>query len=216
MTEQLVIGVGGLLTAGKDAFADHLVDQHGFKKLGMSDTLAEALKRLDPWVPLQDINDGRVATLGTTEWWKYSKLLERFGYVELKNNPEVRRLLQKLGTEVGRQLFGENFWVNIMIRNVLDALAGGAAGVVFTGVRYPNELQIISRLQHDDIFATSVWVRRPGLVAQGHTSETSVSEEAFEYVLDNDGSLQELDQKSDELISRIRKDFSAWEDGAVQ
>ena len=55
--------------------------------------------------------------LGATERVTYREAIEERGYTEAKAEfPEVRRLLQVFGTEVGRDLFGENVWVDIMKR----------------------------------------------------------------------------------------------------
>src|SRR5690606_11700148 len=121
-----VIGVGGLLTAGKDVFADRLVEEHGFVKLGMSDILAEALYALNPIVTYskgesRDYPDGPLGKPGKTTHTVYLLSYQDYlkdiyyntgfegqaAYVEAKKHPEVRRLLQALGTEVGRNLLGE-------------------------------------------------------------------------------------------------------------
>jgi hypothetical protein len=197
LTQQLVILVGGLLTAGKDAFADHLVDNHGFVKLGMSDTLAEALRRLNPFVPVP--NQAHPV--------RYQKLLERDGYVGAKKNDEVRELLQKLGTEVGRELFGQNFWVDMARVRINEQLAVGHS-VVLTGARFPNEIALAEYWEDDDnTIATTVWVNRPGVAQGAHASEASVSAEDFEYVLQNDGTLEQLYQRADDLLDHIVLDY---------
>lgn len=200
----LVIGVGGRLTAGKDAFADHLVDQHGFVKLGMSDTLAEALYRLNPIVERGwDTSDYPIK--------RYQDLVDEVGYVEAKKNPEVRRLLQVLGTEVGRQLLGENIWVEAAKKKILEEAEAGR-DVVITGIRYANELRMVEYLGSTTFdpgyVGTTVWVDRPGLESTGeHSSENSIGLKDFEYVFDNDGTLEELPGKADELLEVIRNDF---------
>ena len=45
---------------------------------------------------------------------------------------KLRRLLQRMGTEVGRELFGQDFWVELAMRK-LDG------PTVFTDCRFPNE-----------------------------------------------------------------------------
>ncbi|UOE45975.1 hypothetical protein [Agromyces larvae] len=177
MTGRL-IGLGGKLRAGKDAVADHLVDAHGFVKVGMSDALHEAMLALDPIVEVADIEI------------RYSEAITAFGYVETKARfPEARRLLQALGTEVGRNMLGENVWVNAMERKVNAILADGKS-VACTGLRFPNEIDKVNEMG-----GTTVWVERPGLLetsAATHASENSVGPDIFDHILVNDGTLEDL------------------------
>lgn len=192
----LVIGMGGKLRAGKDAVADRLVEVHGFKKLGMSDVLNEAMLLIDPIVhPTGHI-------VGTVQPLRYSEIVERYGYVEAKTRPEVRRLLQKLGTEVGRNMLGENVWVNALARKIDDHLYADQS-VVVTGIRFPNELAMIRQFAGEGL-----WVDRPGLdsdsPASTHASENGVSAEDFDRIITNDGTLEQLYATVDAFMERKR------------
>lgn len=215
-TTPLVILVGGRLTSGKDAFADHLVAKHKFVKLGMSDTLAEALYRLNPLIPVQHPGPfGEVSV----QFVPYQNYFHDFagGYVQAKTNPEVRRLLQQLGTEVGRELLGQNIWVEAARKKILELTSAGH-NVIITGIRFPNELELENQLNEvidtwgavgDKQHATSVYVDRPSLPAPvaGHSSEGSVQLEDFQYVLGNTGTLEDLYAASDALLGEIRDDY---------
>lgn len=188
MTTPTLIGLGGLLRSGKDAVADHLTAAHGFVKIGMSDALHIALLTLDPMID--------------TTGKRYSTLIAEVGYVEAKTLPEVRSLLQRLGTEVGREMIGQNVWSDITAARVDKLLAAGQP-VVVTGIRYPNELQMIRALG-----GRTMWVARPGVEAPagmaGHTSENSVAATDFEGVIDNSGTLDDLYRTVDALLTRDR------------
>ena len=56
---------------------------------------------------------------------------------------------------------------------------------------------------------TSVYVNRPRLPEPKavHASEGSLTAEDFEFVLENDGTLEELPAKSDELLRHIREEW---------
>jgi hypothetical protein len=182
-----LIGLGGKLRAGKDAVADYLVENKNFVKLGMSDALNEALLKLNPWIPYTveahpDINRIR-----------YADLHEWEGYVEAKKNPEVRRLLQVLGTEVGRDMIDQNVWVNLAEKRIRQHWAEGK-NVVITAMRFPNELEMVQRLS-----GTNVWVNRPSeahsaseSTIHAHASENSVTQDDFELTIENTGTLEDL------------------------
>lgn len=205
-----IIGIGGRLASGKDAVADHLVENHGWVKIGMSDALGEALYQLNPWIPvgippkvgkfqmlarLLERKRGR-ETFTTVE--RYRDVVDRLGYTEAKTNDEVRRLLQKLGTEVGRRIISESTWTDIVVRRAKEA-AKTAPGVIITGIRFENELGMIT----DELGGELWWVDRPSLnatVNAGHSSENSVSAVDFERVIRNDGTLEGLYEKVDDLV----------------
>lgn len=196
-----LIGLGGKLRAGKDEIADHLVRHHGYVKIGMSDALHEAMLALDPIV-------GAIGKYGPTseaDTWRYSSLIAEVGYVEAKKIPEVRRLLQQLGTEVGRKMIGEDTWTNI-VRRRIDELEEKGIPVVLTGIRFPNELAIID--ERYGVGAITIWVERPGVEAPStstasHSSENSVTAKDFDFILDNDGTLEQLYAKVDLIAAEM-------------
>jgi len=184
-----IIGIGGRLRAGKDTVADVLAADHGFRKMGMSDALADALLVLDPVIP-------DWPAVGTAT--RYVDVVHRAGYVEAKQHPEVRRLLQKLGTELGRDMIHENVWVDMVERRLR---ANRAAGVdtVITGIRFPNEVDMIRR-----IGGTLAWVTRPGTeTTAAHSSETSVTVGDFDVLIRNTGTLDDLEAKAHLLVSTV-------------
>lgn len=189
-----LIGLGGNLRAGKDAFADNLAGNHGFIKMGMSDNLNAALLRLNPIIPVY----GEWQSVAA--YMHYADLHDRVGYVEAKKNSEVRRLLQVLGTEVGREMIGPNVWVDMARRDIEQHMRNGRS-VVITAVRFPNEIEMIRALG-----GTTVWIERAveargaSEAVSGHASERSVSADDFEYVIENDGTIAELWAQGDELL----------------
>lgn len=243
-----LIGLGGKLRAGKDVIGDYLEEKHDFVKLGMSDALNEALLKLNPHVRLEDTlklikitPDNDVTGPHFVEAGRfvpYRFLHDAVGYVEAKKNPEVRRLLQVLGTEVGRDMIDPDVWVRMAEKKIREHWANGKS-VVITAMRFPNEIAMLKRLG-----GLSVWVERPdserlatgGLVSpeaaerisvtlraepcaipvpkgrktdtephsaiQEHSSENSVSQEDFQYVILNDGTLEQLYDKVEKLSSR--------------
>lgn len=178
-----LVTVSGYATSGKDSVADILVEEFGWYKTYMSKPLEQALLTLNPWVPW---TGGDPQT--NTYWARYSELHARVGYDESKKNPEVRRLLQTLGTEVGRKMFGEDTWLDIVDVEAQNKLASGI-NVVVTGVRYPNELAKFFRWSR----SMSVWVDRPGVgPVNDHSSDNTLTPDEFDVVCNNDGTLEDL------------------------
>jgi hypothetical protein len=94
----------------------------------------------------------------------------------------VRRLLQVFGTEVGREMFGENFWVDLAFKQVQQER------VVFADVRFPNEAQAIIDK------GGQVWrVQREGHKPVNlHASETAMDNWRFDDLILNHGDLDDL------------------------
>jgi hypothetical protein len=192
-----LIGIGGKLRSGKDTVADYLVEKHGWVKLGMSDPLDVALRRENPWVriePGEPSNSGK-----RVKWMLYFDLRAKMDYVTAKQISDVRRLLQGLGTEVGRNLIGENTWVNVADNMIYDLLSEGKK-VIITGVRFPNEIAMIGKYEVGQAWYVQRDVETSADHA-AHASETSVSAEDFSVVIDNRGTLEELYKTVDTLLA---------------
>jgi hypothetical protein len=171
----MMIGLSGYARSGKDTVADFLVADHGFTKVSFAQPMRDALYALNPIVS----NGSRL-----------QNVIETYGWDNYKATPygdEIRGLMQRLGTEVGRKQFDEDFWVSIAIDKALDIVDDGGK-VVFTDVRFVNEAERI------DYYGGKVWrVRRPGVFpANDHASETSMDDYEFNAYIDNNGTLNDL------------------------
>jgi hypothetical protein len=112
-------------------------------------------------------------------------------YTELKRVIHVREFLQKLGTEVGRDLIHPAVWVEVAARRIHEGLKTGH--VIVTGIRFPNELAMFEPQRYHNDEAFSVYVDRDTAAGDMHASETSVSPKDFELYVDNSGTLEELE-----------------------
>lgn len=207
----LLVGVGGYKTSGKDAFASVLERKQGFTRLGMSDPLLAWTHAENPWVAIHDPGAGSVGhpfyeviEAGVPHDFSPSRsimfvravdLLAVVSYEEAKKIPDYRDYLMKIGTEAGRQIIGENVWVDVAKRSIGSERRRGKP-VVITGIRYENELRMIR-----DLGGVSVWVDRPVVTAfheasqaaaEKHSSEVSLTAADFDHVVVNGEGLREL------------------------
>ncbi len=176
------IGICGYATAGKDEVAKIFKDL-GCVSIGMSDALNYYLQILNPYVVSDEEGVER-----------YADIVARVGYTGAKAQyPEVRRLLQTLGTEVGRRI-DPDMWVKELVKR-----ADRHEHTVTTGIRYPNEADAMDVLIH---------VERPGVgPLNGHSSEDigPVIERAH-YSIVNNGTLEELWCDAERLFNIIMQD----------
>lgn len=178
-----VIALSGFARSGKDEVSNILVKEFGFKKVAFADKLREVLYALDPWVV------GYNNKTGGNEIRALHGVIDEFGwdgYKESMYGSEIRRLLQRLGTEAGRETLWDSIWIDA-------ALTGRDedAKIVISDARFINEFEaVISRGGY-------VWrVDRPGIgPANDHKSETeAIGYEKFSMQIYNDGDLEDLRQ----------------------
>lgn len=112
-----------------------------------------------------------------------------------------REILQKLGTEVGRQIHSD-VWVLSLVLRAKNYLATNPSGVILVpDTRFPNEIDVIK--QHFQ-WVKTIRVVRPGLPAtpfDTHPSETSLDDRNdWSAVIRNASGLETLRKKVDELL----------------
>jgi dephospho-CoA kinase len=177
----MIIGLSGYAQAGKDTIANYLVSNYGYKKISFADPIREALYRLNPKVSIADMSGIYLRSLVDSLGWEAVKV----------ESEDVRELLQRMGTEVARDMFGEDFWVDQAM-----AKAQHYENVVLADVRFENEIQAILGASGD------VWrVSKPGVnAANRHISETSLDNYKFKREIQNLGSIEELHRIVDYFI----------------
>lgn len=188
-----IIGLNGVARAGKDTVAEILHSLYGYQIASYSDVLNRALIALDPWVcdVAISVND-RLTDEART--YRYAELVALVGYERAKEVPEVRRLLQRMGTEVGRNMLGADIWVNALFENL------GSGLVAITNVRFPNEYDAVKKR------GGVVWrVDRPGFEpANGHISDRALDAYSFDARIYNDGTVRDLADKVMRLMDPVQ------------
>ncbi|CAB4123624.1 hypothetical protein UFOVP46_60 [uncultured Caudovirales phage] len=169
----MIIGLSGFARSGKDTVANYLVSNYGFTKVSFADPMREALYRLDPKIEIADMHGVSLAVA-----------VDGLGWEQLKEeSPDVRPLMQRMGTEVGRNMFGQNFWVEQAMK-----LVAQHENVVLADVRFKNEADAI--LESDGV----LWrVSRPGFEAvNAHISERDLDDYHFTSHITNDKTVESL------------------------
>ena len=185
------IGLGGFARAGKDTVADVLEGYFGFQRVAFAAKLKRMMLVLDPQIMVT-----RSSRWGTVEVpTRYSDYLDEHGPEKSKEHPEVRRLLQIFGTEVMREQFGRDVWVDL----ALDGKSLDEDWVI-TDARFLNEARAVK-----DRGGYMVRVNRPGVEPPNlHASEVEMIDYPFDYVIENDGTLADLTGKVMEMMEDLR------------
>jgi hypothetical protein len=130
----MIIGVCGLIGAGKDTIADYLVNIHQFRRESFANTLKDAVSAVFGWD--RELLEGR--TRQSREWREQPDAWwsERLG---MPITP--RWVLQYWGTEVVRRSFHDDTW----IASLENKLRKSKDDVVISDCRFPNEILAIKR-----------------------------------------------------------------------
>lgn len=176
----MIIGLSGYARSGKDTVAELLVLNYEFKRMAFADGIRDALTALNPI-----LHDGH----------RLNEIVQMYGWDIAKAKDEVRRLLQVMGTEVGRKLIHEDVWVWRLF-NQIDT----DERIVIPDVRFPNEARMIKERGGE------VWRinRHNHSAVNDHISERAMDNYMFDRVVYNDGTLDDL---SDEVFMLMRHAF---------
>jgi len=172
--QEKIIGIAGFAQSGKDLLAGHFVANHGFERVAFADTLRGMLYETNPIVALVYEDRFREVT-------RVQSVVDAIGWEGAKSEyPEIRELLQRLGTEAGRKHIADDIWSRTVFERP------HLAKLVIPDVRFPNEAKAIQ-----DRGGVIIRVKRDGYEPiNGHISETAY--DGFDIVLENNGAPEEL------------------------
>jgi len=170
-----LIGVSGKKRSGKDTFADRLVER-GYERYSLADPIKEAAKSIFGW------NDEEVD--GTQKededaFWGMTP----------------RKALQIMGTDLFREEFGKNIWLNSLERKIDTYLP---RKVVVPDLRFPNEVEFIQS-RGGEVIRIDTSERLDS--EDSHESETALDGySGYDHVIDNNGSLEEFHDNIDTFL----------------
>lgn len=115
-----------------------------------------------------------------------NKDLDKFENINFKNsridwlnNMTVRELLQKFGTAIRNEVC-DDFWVKVCLKNCTE-------DCIISDVRFESEAKGIR-----DINGIIIRINRNGAGAGNHISETALDDYCFDYIIDNNGTEEDL------------------------
>lgn len=193
-----LIALSGKKRSGKDTLAARLIEAHGYTRVAFADPMRAAALALDPLVSIEQDETGPLdfPPAAAASPVRLAWLVNAVGWEAAKGVREVRRTLQRLGTEAGRNILGENVWVDAAMRQV-DAIDGP---VVITDCRFPNEADAV-RARGGIV----VRIVREALPAgDTHPSETALDGYShFRALVGNDGTIDDLHGWADAVANLV-------------
>lgn len=128
-----VVGLTGAAGSGKSTVARHLVTRFGAVPLALADYF-KIPAVVHGALPMAEVFGPTPKSVGT------------------------RRFLQRRGTEEGRDVYGENLWVDHLLTHLYRLAQMGVTRVVVDDVRFPNEAHAL-RTPH--LVRGDGWTMRP-------------------------------------------------------
>jgi hypothetical protein len=213
----MIIGVVGLIGAGKDTIADYLVNIHQFRRESFANTLKDAVASVFGWD--RELLEGRTKHSRAWReqvdpWWA-----ARLGMPDLT----PRWVLQYWGTEVVRKSFHDDTW----IASLENRLRKTTDDVVISDCRFPNEIAAIKRagglVVRVHRGADPVWYHLAETVNSGphnmtwttakialekyniHASETAWIGTEFDTVIDNNSTMDHLFTQVNDLVQDLQQ-----------
>jgi hypothetical protein len=184
--------------SGKDTVAAYLVKEHNFERKAFADPLKRSIAALFdiPFFEIDKLKNRDVLVgIGEIGEPEYQQWIQYIGIKGLT----FRELLQRYGTEAHRDIFGDNFWVDITLP--VQGFYPGRA-IVVTDVRYRNEAERVKMLGGHVISIIR------GSAALGEQDQHRSEQFCVEYphLVDhkiyNDGSLEELYESVEDLLAK--------------
>jgi hypothetical protein len=184
----MIIGLTGKKGSGKDTVGSHLVNEYGFERAGFADLLKQAV------AALFDV------TVEQADQWKneYVDVAVEDRYfgtgVATHSQQSWREMLQRFGTEMGRETFGPNFWVDqFWLKH------GHEESLVITDVRFDNEAESIIKR---DGFIFEI-IRSNMDDVDTHASEAGINSKYITTTIRNQSSFDKLWDTVDELMGHV-------------
>ncbi|HJZ23489.1 MAG TPA: hypothetical protein VJ201_03480 [Candidatus Babeliales bacterium] len=184
MSKPLLIGIHGKPHAGKDIIADHLVKYYNFYKYGPSVRVKMTASAMFD-VPLNYfIDEDKKETVDP--FWKMS----------------YREMAQKVGKESSRDVFGDDIWMRHVEKFLINPLQY-IDGVVLADIRYISEAEWVAQHGGYVIIVKRDDGKRGYIANSTHPAEQGIPDKYGDYVIHNQGTLEELFGKVDELMDII-------------
>lgn len=186
-----IVGLSGYARSGKDEAAKVLVEEFGFTRISFADKLRDFLYALNPIITVStELAQGFIDPIGykTT---RLQEVIDQYGWDGYKTTPyvhEIRPLLQRLGTEAGREVLWDSIWI--------DAAFAGLdpdGKYVIADARFPNEAHAVTD-RGGLMWRINRLGNKPATLPDGtvHSSETSLDLWEFDHWITNSEGLEEF------------------------
>ena len=222
----MIIGLSGRMRSGKDTAGQMLknIAWRSYQTKFEIKKFAEPVKRIASLltgISMQELEKGSVKESYLGKEWNHPQLMRLVGDVN-EARMTVREMLQKIGTDAIRDGLHPDAWVNTLMKDyklngwiskadwdaettgVYDKTKDGYPKWIITDVRFPNEYKAIK-----DRGGIVIKIIRFSDNEDLHISETALDHISdWDYVVANNGTLEELEVKMENIWNEIHNLFN--------
>lgn len=179
-----IIGITGRKFSGKDTLGNYFVEKKNYIRFAYADSLKNATKAIFDFTEEQ-LNGSLKETVDN--FW----------------NVTPRQVLQFVGTDLFRNHcsellpdIGKNIWIQVVKRKITNKIKENPdAKIIITDIRFENELNLIRELG-----GCIIKVKRDSIISNdNHESEKYIDDLYCDILVENNGTIEELYRKIDEL-----------------
>jgi len=190
-----IYGLCGQKQSGKNTFAIMAKEylHNGTRDIALADPLKKfCIDYLDlSLAGCYGSDDDKNAIVGT--WSIFGEKIRSKFQKNKDDKISNREILQIVGTEIFRDCFRPTFWVDLLKQKLDEiTLIEDNVGLIFiTDVRFENEIQMIKEMGGKTVRIIRD-LDRYGLLHRSEAGIMSMSNDDFDYVINNSGSLVDL------------------------
>ena len=163
----MIIGISGKIGSGKDTAGQILQEYTGWEIYKFADALKDCVCRI----------------IGCTREQLEDREFKEISLGPVWGNLTPRTILQKMGTEGGREAIYDDVWVNA----TFAGLDPDSDNMIITDMRFLNELEAVKSRG-----GLTIRINRGEGNTGDHPSETALDDANFDYVIDNNGTIEDL------------------------
>lgn len=176
----IIIGIGHKARHGKDLIASHLYDCYGFEVRPFAHALKQAARHVFRFSYEQLYGEDKEKV---DPYWNLSP----------------RNVLQRMGTEAMRKVFGEDIWIKSLEHAIFHEKTPTCWAI--PDVRFRNEAMAIKQWGGFLLKVNRPGIEDPASGVQGHASEHDLDGfEQWDTIIENDQGIPELFHKVDQLM----------------
>jgi hypothetical protein len=200
----MIIAICGLQGSGKDTLGSFLIKNYGFTKLSFAGILKDVVSILFNWN--RDLLEG--STKESREW---REKIDNW-WSEKLNIPNLtpRWVLQNIGTNVFRDHFHQDIWVKALERQLFKY-----DRVIITDCRFSNEYEMLKnqnaniiKIVRDEPDWFKNYIYNSIEPVDIHKSEYIWANFKFDYVINNCGTLNDLEKESKIIYDKFYDNLS--------
>lgn len=211
----MIVGVLGFIGSGKGTVGE-ILTEYGFHPISFASSVKDVASDMFGWP--RELLEG-----ATEESRKFREVPDKFWSQEFGYEFTPRKALQLLGTEVGRDIFHPDFWVIKSKQKMHTLMSEGVENFVITDVRFPNEMKMIQEEGGISIevqrgiqphwYSVAARANRGDAKAIQFMDEQSIHESEWkwvgspiDYLIDNNGTKEELKKK---VVTCLKRSFGS-------